>query len=350
MKLTDIIDSTRERVLVFGGPKAGKTELVARLAEEFYLDYFDLENGYKTMRKLPKAWQERINLYQIPDTRIWPVAISTMLKVITGLPTTFCVKHANTQCASCKKDGLPYETVELNALPADHIVCVDSGTQLALSAMSHIKKGQDELAKPVWEEFASQGMLMDKFLSQVQHAHFNVCFITHEVEAELENGGKKLVPVAGTREFSRSTAKYFDHVVYCELKNKKHTFGSATDYAMSVLTGSRGDIAIEKLGTASLLPFFRHEVAKASGAEAATAAVLNKGSTAAVEEKASVKDVAEKLVADVEKILGPIPTTTVGDISESIKVPAPPPKDETMKEKLARIKIEREAKAKAGVA
>lgn len=273
MKLTDKVDSLRERVLVFGGPKSGKTELAARLAEQFNIHLFDMENGYKTLRKLPAAWQERVNVYSIPDTRVYPIAIETMLKVVTGLPIDFCVEHAKVNCMICKKDGKPMEHVELNALGGDDIVIFDSLTQLANSAMAHVKKNDDDLDKPEWTDFMKQGFLMDKILSQCQHAKYNLVAITHEVEAELENGGKKLVPVAGTREFSRNTAKYFDHVVYCELKNKKHAFGSATDYALSVLTGSRSDVAIEKLGTASLLPFFRHEVAKTAAARIVAAVV-----------------------------------------------------------------------------
>lgn len=343
MKLTDKEDSLRERVLVFGGPKAGKTELVARLSEEFYLDYFDLENGYRTMRKLPKEWQERINLYSIPDTRVWPVAISTILKVVTGLPTKFCVKHGNTICVTCKKDGLPYEQVELNALGGDHVVVIDSGTQLSLSAMSHIKRNDDELSKPVWDDYASQGMLMDQVLSQVQHAKYNLCFITHEVEAELENGGKKLVPVAGTREFSRNTAKYFDHVVYCELKNKKHVFGSATDYSMSVLTGSRGDIAIEKLTTASLLPFFRHEVPKSDSAKEATSAMLKSIAPVAVKDKGKTAEVDRDTTPTPPLVIPPMSEAEVKATTASVS----PPADESIQQKLARIKAERAAKGAA---
>lgn len=331
MKLTDKKDSLRERALIFGGPKSGKSLLVGELTKEFNLKYFDLENGYKTLRQLPQAQQDRIELYSIPDTKIWPVAIATMLKVITGLPTTFCVEHGSTQCLLCKKDGRPMESVELNALSGEDIVVVDSMTQLSLSSMSHIKKNDDELDKPTWDNYASQGFLLDKFLSQVQQAKFNICVITHEVESELENGGKKLVPVAGTREFSRNTAKYFDHVIYCELKNKKHAFGSATDYSMSVLTGSRVNVAIEKLGTASLLPFFRHEVPKASGEAGDTTKVLNTGSTAIVQGKET------EVSKTVERVTVAVNNETKEVIITPLVVPLPK-KDETIKEKLARLK------------
>ena len=55
---------------------------------------------------------------------------------------------------------------------------------------------------------------------------------------------------------SRNTAKYFDHVVYCEVKNRKHSFASSTTYAGNILTGSRTDIALEADATPSLLRIF----------------------------------------------------------------------------------------------
>lgn len=331
MKLTLKEDSQRERVLVFGGPKAGKSLLAGSLAEEFNLHYFDFENGYKTLRLLPKAFQERINLYSIPDTKVWPIAIETGLKVVTGLPTTFCTLHGKVTCLSCKAKNLPTETVELNALNGDDVVVFDSGTQLALSAMSHIKSKDDELDKPTWDNYASQGFLMDKFLSQCQQAKYNLVFITHEIETELENGGKKLVAVAGTRDFSRNSAKYFDHVVYCELKNKKHAFGSATDYAISVLTGSRSDTAIEKLAKPSLLPFFKHEIARTEDSRKLAAAVTAGITTnAAMVKEAVIESV--KVAEPVVEVAAPVEVAATTSFA--------PPKED-FKARLARLKTER---------
>lgn len=113
---------------------------------------------------------------------------------------------------------------------------------------------------------------MDKFLSQVQQAKFNIVCITHVVETELEDGRKKLVPVCGTTAFSRNTAKYFDHVVYCEIKNKKHNFASSTTYANNILTGSRTDIALESTEAPSLLAIFEGKVGTPAPATVGTPA------------------------------------------------------------------------------
>lgn len=255
-KLTNVIDSTAQRALVFGAPKSGKTELVAQLARHFNLVWFDLENGYITLRKLPADAQERIQLIRIPDTKVFPIAIETALKVITGMRTEICEAHGKVLCPTCKKDNAPVDVVCLNELDTKSIVVWDSLTQLSNSAMNHLTKNQDDLYKPEWSDYRNQGQLLDKFLSQIQQSRYNVVCITHEVETEMEDGKKRLVPVAGTREFSKNTAKYFDHVIHCDIKNRAHIAASSTTHSMMVLTGSRTDVALEKDGSRGLLDVF----------------------------------------------------------------------------------------------
>lgn len=263
VKLVDKKVSSTQRVLVFGAPKTGKTELAAKLAEVYNLLWFDLENGYATLLKLPVEWQQRIEIVSIPDTKIFPIAIETMLKVITGAKYEICDEHGKIGCMLCKKEpAKPFTTVCLNELGDDTIVVLDSLTQLSNSAMNHLTKNQDDLYKPEWSDYRNQGQLLDKFLSQVQQAKFNVVCITHETETDMEDGKKKLVPVAGTTSFSRNTAKYFDHVVYCEIKNRAHAFASSTTHSNLILTGSRTGARIEDAATPSLIPIFKGEVAK----------------------------------------------------------------------------------------
>lgn len=275
MKLTDKKLATTHRVLVFGAPKTGKSELAGKLAAQFNLLWFDLENGYTTLLKLPREWQERIDIISVPDTKVFPIAIETMLKVITGARVEICEAHGKCSCMLCKKDSLPTAAVCLNDLDESSIVVIDSLTQLSNSAMNHLTKTQDELYKPEWSDYRNQGQLLDKFLSQIQQAKYNVVCITHETETEMEDGRKKLVPVAGTTSFSRNTAKYFDHVVYCEIKNKSHAFSSSTTASNMILTGSRSDVRIEDDPSHSLLPIFRGEVAKKVEVTPATQAVSN---------------------------------------------------------------------------
>ena len=126
---------------------------------------------------------------------------------------------------------------------------------------------QPEDYKLTYDDWGNLGKLMDTFLSHVQQAPFNIICISHETEVEMEDGKNKLVPTAGTRNFSRNTAKYFDEVIYCEVKNKKHIAASSSTYSNNILTGSRTGFSIETQPNASLNQIFR---ASKSGISQAT--------------------------------------------------------------------------------
>lgn len=260
MKLSQKIASSTHRVLLFGPPKAGKTQLAGNVSSDFDVILFDLEKGSETLRKLPLAQQERIEVVSIPDTRSFPIAIQTMLKVIKGDPYDVCEEHGTIGCPICKKAGAPFIHIHLNALPSSTIVIIDSLTQLTNSAIAHITKNQPDDYKLNYDDWGNLGKLMDMFLSHVQQAGFNLICISHETEVEMEDGKQKLVPTAGTRNFSRNTAKYFDEVVYCEVKNRRHIAASSTLYSGSILTGSRTGHSLESSDSASLLPIFKGEV------------------------------------------------------------------------------------------
>ena len=264
MKLSQKIASKSHRVLLFGPPKSGKTQLAGELSKEFNLLWFDLENGVDTLLKLPTEQKERIEVVTLPDTRSYPIAIETMLKVIKGSKLDICETHGKVSCALCKKESKDFTTVELSSLPLDTIVVVDSLTQLTNSAISHITKNQPEDYKLNYDDWGNLGKLMDTFLSHVQQSGFHIVCISHETETEMEDGKMKLVPTAGTKAFSRNTAKYFDEVIYCEVKNKKHIAASSTVYNGNILTGSRSGATLETQLEASLIPIFRGEVSTAN--------------------------------------------------------------------------------------
>ena len=258
MKLSQATPSATHSVLVYGPPKVGKTELVGALAKEFNLIWFDLEKGAATLFKLPPEAQDRIELIQLEDTRSYPIAIETCLKVIKGAPCVIDDKTGKVILSTAKRDpDRTYTEVHLNALGTDTIVVFDSMTQLTQSAISNITKDKADDYKLNYDDWGNLGKLMDIFLSHVQQAKFNVVVISHETEAELEDGKVKIVPVAGTRAFSRNSAKYFGHVVYCQVVNKKHTFTSSTTGALNIIAGSRTDVATEKMTEPSLAAIFK---------------------------------------------------------------------------------------------
>src|SRR5690606_734224 len=102
-------------------------------------------NGIDTLLKLPESQKERIEVISLPDTRSYPIAIETCLKVIKGGPVKICEAHGKVDCAVCKKDpAAAYVELHLNNLGLDTIVVFDSITQLTNSAIANITKGQSE--------------------------------------------------------------------------------------------------------------------------------------------------------------------------------------------------------------
>lgn len=261
MKLSQKTLSAFRHVLLFGPSKSGKTELAGKLSEKYNLIWVDIENGVSTLFKLPKEWQERIEVISIPDTRSYPIAIETCIKLIKAQKGKVCEAHGKWECAVCAKANDPFVSVDFGSLTKDTIVVFDSLTQLTNSAISHITKNQPDDYKLNYDDYGNLGKLMDIFLSHVQQAPFNIVCISHETEVEMEDGKMKLVPTSGTRAFSRNTAKYFDEVYYCEVKNRKHVVGSSTSYSGNILTGSRAGNSLENSAVPSLIPIFSGEVA-----------------------------------------------------------------------------------------
>lgn len=252
MKLSEHKASSTQTVLVYGPPKSGKTQLVGDLAHTHKLIWFDLEAGSETLFKLPPEAQERVELIKLPDSRMFPIAIETCLKVIRG--TTCHIDNTTGKVLRAPTDNTI--TITLNDLDSSYIVVFDSLTQLTNSAIANITKGQPDDYKLDYNDWGNLGKLMDIFLSQIQTAPFNVVCISHETEATLEEGKTRIVPVAGTRNFSRNSAKYFGHVIYCQVDFKKHKFSSMTTDLVDIVVGSRTDVSLKGMSTPSLAPIF----------------------------------------------------------------------------------------------
>lgn len=270
MKLASFAPSVARKVCAYGPPKTGKTELVAALAKIYKLWWFDFEDGIKSVLSSPrikKEWLDNIEYFHIPDTQIFPVAIETALKVIKGGENWICHAHGVSGCPTCKlKNGGSFTSetftrIHLGEFTNNDILVFDSGSQLSTSAMNHIQRqyiAKDNYdVKPEWDDYAKQGRILDRVFSIMQQSPFNFVCITHENLVEMEEPGKKkLVPIAGTSQFSKTFAKYFDDVVYCDIVNKKHKVASSTTYSGNIVLGSRTGKELEKLEAPSLLPLF----------------------------------------------------------------------------------------------
>lgn len=264
MRPSQLAEHRPQHACVFGDPKTGKSTLVAKLLLAGYrLTWISLDNGHDVVFKLGipmEQLDEQLNIIVLPDTKDNPVAWRTCMKIITGAKLLVCDRHGEADCSACKlaKDNPTWSTVDPNNFGPKDILVFDHLGQLATSIMTaafkKAKKPDDE--KPEWDQYAVQGNQLDKFLTGVQQARYNIICITHVLEVEMEDGGKKLSPLCGTTNFSRNLGKYFDHLIYCHMKNGTHRFASRSGYQTNLILGSRSDIVIEEMKEPSLVPFF----------------------------------------------------------------------------------------------
>ncbi len=250
---------TAHSVIVYGAPKSGKTELVVgQLARHYKVIYVDLEKGRTTLNKLPDDLKQNIDVVAIKDDKDNPMAIAAAIKLAAGSKRTYCMTHQKLDCLACSKSKDPdvmatqfdYEFNSLN--PAEYVVVFDSFTQIASSAKAHVGKDSSlragdmpKMNKFDHDKWAALGVLLERFLDYVQQAKFNVVCITHEMGIEQEDGIEKLMPSGGTKNFARTVAKYFDHIVYCSVKNKKHLATSSTTSENRIVSGSRTGVEVD---------------------------------------------------------------------------------------------------------
>jgi len=240
-------------ILVYGGPKMGKTELVGTAAKVEELDtiwWIDLENGVETLlgMGLTDEQLQKVKLIRIADTRDNPIAIETLLKAFTSkTPLSICELHGKIDCADCLKTKGPFIKWHLGQCTHNDLVVVDSGSQLGDSALAAACLGKPAMFKPTFDEYGMVSKWLGDICSVIQQcANTNFVVITHEIALEDDEGKDKIFPLFGSKAFSMKAAKFFGTVVYVHKKLNKHTAGSSSTYQSNILTGSRLRVALEK--------------------------------------------------------------------------------------------------------
>lgn len=262
MKLDELAMREPQHLMVFGASKTGKSTLISQLAEAGKkLIWISLDNGHRVLYKLSEEAKKNIDIIVIPDTKNFPIAMGTCTKLMSGDKVNLCHMHAVDNCSVCKAASLAFSEYCFKTLALDTIVIIDHMTQLTDSCLANITKKQPVDYKLQLDDWGSLKFNMSAIMGNIQQAPFNIICVAQEMEAEMEDGKKKIVPQVGSREFGKSVGSYFDHIIYCQVTNRIHKAGSSTSYSASVLTGSRSDIEIEKgekeAGyTISLVPFF----------------------------------------------------------------------------------------------
>lgn len=261
--------SVVKHVLVYGPPKVGKTLLAGGLAEEMNLIWLDIEFGSDTLFQLPKEWQSRINLFRIPDSKKFPIAAETIMKLLSVGKGTICRDHGKFNCPACGKDRDPknkllgtvgtLDPIDLTCLGPKDVVVIDSWSQIVMSILGNLLRNKPDDYKMERDDWGNLKNAVENLGTMVQGAPFNIVVISHEEEAEMVDKTSKIVPVGGSRNTSRNFAKYFGEVVYAEIENKKHKFSSSSTAKMKVVTGSRSGTEMEKSATPRLLDIFKHQ-------------------------------------------------------------------------------------------
>lgn len=289
---------TGQSAIVYGAPKSGKTELVvSQLARHYHVVYVDLEKGRTTLFKLSSALKSKIDVIAIKDDKDSPMAIAAAIKLAAGGKRKYCLTHQKLDCMACSRSTDPevmanqfdYEFNKLD--PSEYVVVFDSFTQIASSAKAHVgkdikvKSGEmPNMVKFDHDKWAALGVLLERFLDYIQQASFNVVVITHEMGIEQEDGIEKLMPSGGTKNFARTVAKYFDHIVYCSVKNKKHIAASSTTAENRIICGSRTGVEVDTNDPDSMARLFGKQglpaptstTSKVSGTQAGTKSLLRK--------------------------------------------------------------------------
>lgn len=262
--------SDGQRVVLMGGPKTGKTALISQLATKYELLYWDLENGKDTLIACcSDAQLDNIEYIKLPDSYNNAVAVKTLLNAYcqgTGIGYV-CADHGAWKCPKCVTKTDTNIQIDLNKMKAGDgwIHVIDSATQFALSQLHNlcvvngikredavIGEKENKVTLGLWD---GVGAAIDRLFSTFQASDFHLCVTAHELEVEMPDKSKKLVPYVGTKKYAHNFGKYFSAVIRLSLTNKKHKVESTTTSSVNANVGGRRTIDLSKPGT-SLTDFF----------------------------------------------------------------------------------------------
>ena len=258
-KASTLTASLVKHILVYGPPKSGKSQAVGKLAKDFNLHWFDCEFGSDVLFKPDmKPYLDNITLYRVPDSKKFPIAVQTLLKLFTAQKGSICWAHGNFNCVACKKDKpTEVDEVDFSKFGPKDIFVIDSWSQVIMSMVGQITKNKPDDYKMERDDWLHLKQVVENLATMIQGAPFHIVVISHEEVVEMVDKTDKIVPVGGSRNTSRNFAQYFGEVVYMQVQNKKHKALSSTTASNQILTGSRSDTVLEKGEEIDLLQLFK---------------------------------------------------------------------------------------------
>lgn len=261
MKLSEKRSTPYTRALIFGLPGSGKSTLVSKLSSTHKLWWFSLDNDSDVLEKLSEQEKENIEFIDIPDSASFPVASQTLLQLFKQGKGKICHAHGMYNCSLCAKSGGLFTSVDFSQLGSGDICVIDTGSQLGRSILAHVTKDDAVDAKPERDDWGALRKYTEFFASQFQAFRGNLIIICHAIEHVTTNSKgevitSKLIPDFGSKGMALTFGKSFSHVIYMEVKNKKHRAYSSSTYSNDCLTKSRTDFKIEDLPEPSLSGIF----------------------------------------------------------------------------------------------
>lgn len=196
-------------LLVYGSSKTGKTALAATICKVPYIKkvaFFDLENGSETMvtmardKTIPKELQlteeqaQKVTIYRIPDTVQMPMAMETVLKVLTVRQEhIICEEHGKISCVVCADKGPDGKVQKLNGQAFDirtfgpeDVIIFDTFSQFGNSILSYYMT-KNSVVKAGWDEYGPQGQDLHNALCIIPlvfelpsckfHSHHKQCYL-----------------------------------------------------------------------------------------------------------------------------------------------------------------------------
>jgi len=263
-----------KRVLIYGQPKSGKTFLAATLAKVPSIKrifWFDLENGSATLLNpelgLTPEQMGRVEVFSLPDTKTNPIAIETMLKVLSSKQdVTICEAHGKVSCVQCKPkitagkgtvSGKNFPFPAITSLRETDCIVIDSLSQLGDSAFevaTRLTAGD----KNSYAKYGEQGRLLSDACSMIQQLRTNIVCLTHVTVNEAEDTKREtVIPLCGTRNFSLKLSKYFSTVVYLSVEMKKFKAGSSPNYKVNIVAGDRLGVKLEDIKEPTMEAIFK---------------------------------------------------------------------------------------------
>jgi hypothetical protein len=258
-----------EHAILYGETGSGKTTLAALLGEFFNVLWLDGDKGLTAaVNNCHPEILKRIRVIKIPDNTDFPIMCSTVLRLLKGTAQQVCITHGTTSCPICPQTpGAKIVTIELNKLPKNWVVVMDSQTQFYASvlAFAYYKdtgkspgSGVPFDYKGDWDFRGIAYQMCDMFGNYMKDLKCQWVSISHEVVSEMDDEvTKKVVPIGGSRNISSNYGKWFGSQIYAKRANGQHHFMSSTLYSSTVQTKSRSNVVLEAKKTPSLLHIFR---------------------------------------------------------------------------------------------